>query len=89
MTAPTALAPYDPATDGPYDPEKHGRVRVFTGVCATARSEGCVDGYNGAPSSGPNARVRKYHGLARRVYIEGYREYARLGTDHTQQIGLF
>lgn len=72
-----------------YDPTKHGTSRTFTGVCATARMEGCVDGQRGAPGSGPFARVRKYHGLARQVYIDAYREYARSGPDSTQQIGLF
>lgn len=65
--------------------EQRPPVRIFTGVCAEARVEGTVDGYHGRPTSGPNARVRRYHGLAREVYIEAYREYARPG----QQLALF
>lgn len=64
-----------------YDPKKHGSARRFTGVCAEARVEGTVDGHDGRPP----ARVRRFHGLAREVYIEAYREHARPG----MQMGLF
>lgn len=70
-----------PKTAREYDPAKHGRARVFSGACADARVEGTVDGYHGRPGT----RAAKYHGLARQVYIEAYREHARPG----QQLALF